>query len=451
MDASPPFPAAGRSGRHPWSASGGNTASRPESLLAFVSLIVLVSAPFIVGDQPQGADSLNPIEMLKTVSDAGDQYKQFVLLAIYGACAAALVLKERPRSWLFIGAPLGLLLLWTFGSTFWSYNPEVTFRRSIALSGALVMGVYIGLRFETRRLLLLLCLAGVTVLTFSLVLMVVAPLHGLDFDGRLRGVSSDKNHFASFAALVLLSALTLTGMGRGSRQEALLRGAAGALAISCMLLARSTSVIPVLAAALASLGLGHAMLRASPRLLAFMPLAAALALLLFLVAAANSGEIAEALGKDPDISGRTLVWAFSFKLILLRPVAGYGLGAVWTGGDSPGAVFWAISHLAVPHAHNGYIQLALELGAVGVALFAAACLMLVLRVLWLTIYVRQRDAPWSFSFLTLFLLANYSEAWLWIGNETMIVTFITLIVRTNVEYRKASHARTARQLIAARA
>ncbi len=424
---------------------GPNSASPFEWALAFMSICVIIAEPFIVGDQPQGAASLNPVHMLATVSVDGDPSKQMLLLAVYTICAIALVVKERPRAWLFVGAPLGILLILTFSSALWSVNPEVTIRRAVALTGASIIGIYTGLRLPVRQLILLVFLATISILVFSLLLAIVSPLQGTDFEHRLRGVCSDKNHFAEVCALTLLTSLALTGMGRGSNYETALRVFGAVLSIVCMVMARSTAVIPVLGSALAMLALGHVLLRASPKVLAVIPFLAGVALLLLMIAIANSGEVAEFLGKDADISGRTLIWAFAFKHIAIRPFTGWGYSAFWVGGDSPGAVFWANVHLGVPHAHNGYIQLALDLGFLGVVLFAVGVVLVVSKLLWMMIYLRQPGTPWSFGFLTLYLVVNYSEALLWVGNEPLLLMFIAMVVRTNVDYRRISFDRVARE------
>jgi O-antigen ligase len=412
-------------------------ASRLEQAFTVLALVVFVSMPFIVGDQPQGAESLNPLDMLNTVSGAGDQLKQVILLGMYGAFAALLLAGEQPRALLFIGAPLLLLLVWTAASSAWSVNPDVTVRRCIALLGTVAMGLHFGLRFDLRRLLVTLCVAGVVVLGASLVLAVAAPSLGLDFEGRLRGVTAHKNGIGSFAAMVAMAGMGLFAGGPRARLSRALPIAALGLAAVCMAWAHSTSVIPVLALAFLALAFGRFLHRAGPGLIAWLPFAATVLLLGTALVYVNAGELAELLGKDPNMSGRTLVWAFAAKMIALRPVAGYGLGAFWVGADSPGAVFWATSHLAVPHAHNGYIQLMLELGGVGLALFATSLLVLGARLFWLIRHVGQPLAAWPLGFLAFYLVANMSESWLWIGNELLTAFFVAVLVRTNILYRSA--------------
>jgi hypothetical protein len=88
--------------------------------MALLSIVVLLSIPFIVGDQPQGAESLNPVDRLETVAPHGDATKQAILLLVYGMFAVLLLRRERLRALQFLGTPLILLLCWTFASPMWS-------------------------------------------------------------------------------------------------------------------------------------------------------------------------------------------------------------------------------------------------------------------------------------------------------------------------------------------
>ena len=84
------------------------------------------------------------------------------------------------------------------------------------------------------------------------------------------------------------------------------------------------------------------------------------------------------------MTGRTEIWKASLDAAQERPVLGHGYGAVfWTTEESPGsAVSLAIFRevrFTVAHAHSGPLDLALHLGIVGLALFAAAWLGLAAR------------------------------------------------------------------------
>lgn len=73
--------------------------------------------------------------------------------------------------------------------------------------------------------------------------------------------------------------------------------------------------------------------------------------------------------KDLTLSGRTTIWRESWVAISDRLWAGYGYGGLFNGPIHPvTADLWERIGFGVPHAHNGIVQVALELGAIGVLL-----------------------------------------------------------------------------------
>jgi O-antigen ligase len=334
---------------------------------------------------------------------------------------------------LFLGAPLLLLTVWCLASVAWSVNPGVSLRRGAALLGAVILGSYAGLRFELKDMLRLMSYLAGIVLIGSLALAVVAPSLGLDYEGRLRGVFAHKNALGSFAALSLLVLVArLSEMNYRSTRVAVGDAALAVLCLGCMAIAHSTAVVPVVAVGLVLLPIARLIRTADAGVLALVPVAAALAIMALAAAAFNAGAIAEMLGKDSDISGRTLVWDFVIQMLLQRPWLGYGFGAFWAGFDSPGSVFWATQHVGVPHAHNGYLQLAVDAGGIGLALFLVAMIALAVKLTRLLRHGRETHIAWAVGFLGFYLVTNLSESWLWGSNDLLPVIFIYLVVRTNI-------------------
>ena len=74
-------------------------------------------------------------------------------------------------------------------------------------------------------------------------------------------------------------------------------------------------------------------------------------------------------GRDPTLTGRTLLWHEVWELVRERPLLGYGYGAFWAESSEPASLLWEAIGWAVPTAHNGYLELLLELGVVGLTLF----------------------------------------------------------------------------------
>lgn len=100
----------------------------------------------------------------------------------------------------------------------------------------------------------------------------------------------------------------------------------------------------------------------------FSPLAALLALGPGSILSETLASITRLVPIDMTFTGRTEVWDLAFDKIAERPLLGYGFTAFWTlestryGTDD---VTWAAE---AAHAHNSYIDTALNLGLPGLAL-----------------------------------------------------------------------------------
>jgi O-antigen ligase len=78
-----------------------------------------------------------------------------------------------------------------------------------------------------------------------------------------------------------------------------------------------------------------------------------------------TGEVAALLGRDPTFSGRTHIWA---RLLEERtnPLFGVGFSSFWLGERV--ARLSASYHYELNEAHNGYLEMYLNAGLIGVAL-----------------------------------------------------------------------------------
>jgi O-antigen ligase len=80
------------------------------------------------------------------------------------------------------------------------------------------------------------------------------------------------------------------------------------------------------------------------------------------------GQLASAVGKDPTLTDRTKIWAFLLSMHT-NPVVGTGFESFWIGPRLQW--FWNNAGLGhINEAHDGYLQIYLELGWVGLALLA---------------------------------------------------------------------------------
>ncbi|MDH3301286.1 MAG: O-antigen ligase family protein [Acidimicrobiia bacterium] len=90
-------------------------------------------------------------------------------------------------------------------------------------------------------------------------------------------------------------------------------------------------------------------------------------------AVASFATITSAYGKDTSLSGRTDIWEASIEALSHRPLFGYGFGSLfWRVDVSPEtADIWRHVRFEASHAHNGALDLALQIGLVGLFVFTA--------------------------------------------------------------------------------
>jgi exopolysaccharide production protein ExoQ len=79
-----------------------------------------------------------------------------------------------------------------------------------------------------------------------------------------------------------------------------------------------------------------------------------------------NGQMAGAVGKDPTLTDRTKIWAFVLSMHT-NPLVGTGYESFWLGPRLEW--FWQNSGLGhINEAHNGYLEVYLNLGVIGVVL-----------------------------------------------------------------------------------
>jgi len=124
----------------------------------------------------------------------------------------------------------------------------------------------------------------------------------------------------------------------------------------------------------------------------------------------RGGEVLAALGRDPTLTGRTLIWALVLTKITVHPILGYGVNAFWRGSSGEYADIWQAVGWSTPHSHNGFLDLALDLGAAGVGVFVVCYMQAVQRGFRiLRSGAGLEGSAWPLAYLMFFLLVNLTE------------------------------------------
>ncbi|MGC2619218.1 MAG: O-antigen ligase [Acidobacteriaceae bacterium] len=266
---------------------------------------------------------------------------------------------------------VALLALLAIASTAWSLDPALTLRRSIPFALAGLFGLYFTTRFPATRQFAILRLAMIAVALATVFIVILAPSIGLDHTpghtADWQGVFTQKN--ACGRIMVLASAVILFGP-RTIPARLAARIAALLLFLFVLIMSGSRGAWMIEAAILLLALTLFVARRAGNRIRLILAVAAPLAIALTAAAATFlAPTLMRLLGRDATLSGRTAIWAQVVHFIGQRPVMGYGYDAFWRGMQGPSFQIDAAVHFIVEHAHNGFLEICLELGCTGLALF----------------------------------------------------------------------------------
>ncbi len=120
-----------------------------------------------------------------------------------------------------------------------------------------------------------------------------------------------------------------------------------------------------------------------------------------------NGSMAGAVGKDPTLTDRTKIWTFVLGMHT-NPLVGTGYQTFWIGQRLEW--FWQMSGLGhLNEAHNGYLEVYLELGLIGVA-FLIIFLVASYRAICKTLEKRSSVAVLGLATWLSLVFYNMSEA-----------------------------------------
>jgi O-antigen ligase len=311
------------------------------------------------------------------------------------------VLRAARTAW-----PLLMLPVLACISTIWSVQPILTLRRSVLLLAATTIAIYVGERYSTeafaRLLAKTMCLMMMLVLLFYL----VAPEYVIDYSaygGAWKGLSTYKNTFGGHMAIAVLLLVLVT-----FRRFSWVRYVFLLIAASLLFLSHSATAVVCGVLGLAAIPLWRLM-RGEQRLLVYLLVA-----LTFIVGTyciiAFPEPMFQILGRDATLTGRTDLWARLLPVIANRPVLGYGYAAFWAGLKPEVLSVWIGAGRLVPIADNGYIDLCLSLGAVGLCLFLYVFIGALRRAMEYVTSVPGSIGLWPVTYLCIFAADNLCES-----------------------------------------
>jgi exopolysaccharide production protein ExoQ len=339
---------------------------------------------------------------------------------------------------------LWLLIAFLLSSALWSDEPAWALKRAAVMAQTTAFGLYLASRFSVGEQLRVFSTLIVIVLLAFAASALLDPVESFStpgYDLAFRGPLPHKNEVARLMALAIPALLLAMGGGSPGRRWGMRLALAGAV----LFLGLSNSLGGVLAAAmLCSVIALHRPAQAAGVWVVVIP---PLAVLLGSLAAAGGllDGLMGLLGKDPTLSSRTEIWSQSMQLVLERPLLGQSIASFWQQQIVETTGMW------FPNAHNGYLELAIELGLVGLSLFLFQLSSTVVRSLAWT-QLRDRAALWPYCIATFVLVYNLWEVATIQESSILWVLYVSasLAVRAPVPRRSQQRAALASRSLAQR-
>lgn len=331
----------------------------------------------------------------------------------------------------FLKSPLLVVLLALVASSwFWSVDPSATVRRLVALTFTCLGGVALAARFRWSTLAEVVATAFAVLAVLSLLIALLKPEWGLmsrNFPGAWRGLWLEKNNLGGnmtvgfafcVAAAILAPQRRMMWVGFAALCVALVAASTSktslvvlALTIGCMGFIWLVRKGPAAGVAGGWLGLVGVMLIAAIWLFA-------------------ADAVFDFLGKDATLTGRTEIWEGINRVMVGHEWTGYGYGSVWDDASSFTPLSW-ITHYAgfrANHAHNGWMEIWLNIGVIGVVAFGFWFIEVWFRTLWTTF--AGGDAAWvALPFIAAYSIAMLTESITLTWHDMRWVLFVAVAVK----------------------
>ena len=301
-----------------------------------------------------------------------------------------------------------------YSSSIWSVNPDFTEKFMPEVLQMTTFGLYFATRFSLKQQVRLVAWTfgvGAFLSAFVVWRLPGAGLHWHDHPGAWKGIYDYKNTFGS---LMVLSSIAFLLMPIDNPKHR--RYKWGGFAISLLFIIFSTSKTSIVVSFVTiSIVLFYQKFRWKGKISVFY----IDAVLLFVgsigtVVIGLWVEILGLMGKDATLTGRTPMWNVALTELMYRPWLGFGRGAFWAEKSKYAIdAGYAVSEGFVPpHAHNGFIDVMLDVGYLGFFVFMLSFSIAYLRSLKLAYASNKLEHMWPLAYLIFLTLNNMMESYM---------------------------------------
>ena len=358
-------------------------------------------------------------------------------LAFYGITFALIALRwNRFVRGLFAGRWVLAVSVLAIASTAWSNDPSITARRSLVLMATTVFGVYFGSNFDLEEQVRILARAFGAIVVFSFYISLFKPQYGINHDihgGSWTGVFTQKNLLGRAMIVGIVIFLSARKLVSGPTRWILFAGACGLLFLSDSRTSQLVLLSMLMLAPIYSFIRSKGMTVVIPIFLGFGALLAAIAA----AAVANSDALLMVMGRNPTLTGRTEIWKAIWHAITQQVFLGYGFDGFWGGIQGKSADVILTLGWVAKHSHNGFLDIWLDLGIVGLAIFLAGYFIAVWRAVQLLRRHAGLGAFWPVHYLAFMLLYHLTEGPILRQNSIYWALYVAVVVCVHAKHSPA--------------
>ena len=328
------------------------------------------------------------------VDNYSDHEADFIFVAIVTVVLIVLLLWRSISLKVYFSAcknnkPLILFLAYALLSILWSVYFPATLYKLIFLFFSTIAGLYLAVRYRIRGVIEVFTWVAAIFSILSILLIVYFPMVGVMqnplFLGSWTGIFWHRNHTGNiFAYFNMIFLLRFFLDERLSKKQKIIFALFYLLSAIMVFGSRSATGIIVFLFLHFAVGLVIIWLKFHDRIKPWHYYGSAMLLLAgFLILITNAGFFFGLLGRSASMTGRVPLWQDLFNnFYLQKPFFGYGYGALWM--QKSFRILLQIRHgwqYQVYFSDNGFFDILLNTGLVGLFLFLAVYISLGIRSL----------------------------------------------------------------------
>jgi O-antigen ligase len=318
-----------------------------------------------------------------------------------------------------------LLSILAVASSAWSQLPMISLEYSLCFAGSTMFAFYLHYRFNACEQLRIFYLLGWICIVFSIVLALFFPQYGVDTiagNSAWRGMFGYKNACGMSIAFLLTVGFYVPAASLHSK---ILRIFYVALFVFVLIMNKSVTAWMLVFCMVVCFVFTRTAwnFRKLDRLI-ITGMGLAIACSVFSVVLFYSTEFSYAVGKDPTLTGRTEIWSGVITSALKRPILGYGYQGFFNGLQGESANMSLKGGLVANASHNGFLDVFVTLGGVGLLLVLVSFARAFINALACFSKERSPYFSWFICIVFLMIVANIDEKAMMVPNDLIWVFYV---------------------------